>query len=66
MSQLSVAIKNSLKGKSKTVNFNAAVTALIGLSAAMGFPVPEAIVPVIYMGLNWIMRLITTKPLDEK
>ena len=60
------AIANAAKGKSKTVNYNALMTALIPVSAALGFPIPQEIVPAVFAIGNIIIRFFTSKHLGEK
>ena len=57
---------NALKGKSKTINFNALVIALVGISGAFGYEVPTELVTAITTIGNMILRFVTTKALDEK
>ena len=66
MSTLSTAVKNIAKCKSKTVNYNALVTGLIPMAAALGYPIPESIVPAIYAIGNVLIRFFTTKALSDK
>ena len=52
--------------KSKTIDFNIIVPAIYGFLKAMGIEIPEEVmVGVLAIG-NFILRLITTKPISEK
>lgn len=52
--------------KSKTINFNALVLALCGVSAAFGFEIPaEVSVGIVAIG-NFILRFMTKEPLSDK
>ena len=52
--------------KSKTIDFNVLVSALAGLAAALGFPVPAEVVAGILAVGNFILRLITKEPISAK
>lgn len=52
--------------KSKTIDFNVIVPALWGFFIAIGIDIPEPVmVGVLAIG-NFILRLITNKPISEK
>lgn len=57
---------NMLKGKSKTVNFNALIAAIFGICSATGHDVnPQVIIGVQTVG-NIVLRSITTTSMDDK
>lgn len=59
-------ILNILKLKSKTVNFAAAATAVVGLLKAFGVEMDPAVVAAIMTLLAVIMRMVTTMPVAAK
>jgi hypothetical protein len=52
--------------KSKTVDLNALLTAIVAACGACGLDIPQAVVAVVYMIMNIILRHYTTEPLKDK
>ena len=57
---------NILKLKSKTVNFAAVATAIVGLLKALGVEMDPAVVAAIMTLIALVMRMVTTGPMAEK
>lgn len=60
------AISNVLKGRSKTVNFNALFLALVAIAGALGFTPSADVVAAIQTVLNIVLRFVTDTPLADK
>jgi len=52
--------------KSKTINFNALMVALMGVAAAMGYEIPSEVSNAILILGNVALRFITKEPLSAK
>lgn len=52
--------------KSKTINFNALIPAIVVLTSALGYPIPPEAVAAIFSIGNIVLRMVTTKPISEK
>ncbi|MBC8508645.1 MAG: hypothetical protein H8D34_27620 [Chloroflexi bacterium] len=52
--------------KSKTINFNALVPAIVALLAAFGVAVPTALVTAILVIGNMVLRMITKEAITDK
>ena len=52
--------------KSKTINFNALVPAIVALLAAFGVVVPTALVTAILVIGNMVLRMITKEAITDK
>jgi hypothetical protein len=52
--------------RSKTVNFNALVPAIAALATAIGYPIPENVIIGILAIGNFVLRMVTDKPISEK
>ena len=57
---------NILKLKSKTVNFAAVATAIVGLLKALGVEMDPAVVAAIMTLLALVMRMITSESISDK
>jgi hypothetical protein len=56
----------ALTGKSKTVNINALMAAIVAISKSFGYEMSVETVTAFYTVLNIVLRFVTDKPLDEK
>jgi len=52
--------------KSKTINFNVLVPAVVGIASAFGFTVPAEVVAGILAVGNFVLRFFTKEPLSAK
>lgn len=52
--------------KSKTVDFNIIVASAVGMASVLGYEVPTEVVAGILGTGNFILRLVTKKPISEK
>ena len=60
------ALLNAFKLKSKTVNFNILGGALVTLLGQFGFEISPEVVSAGFVLGNFILRLITKQPLEDK
>lgn len=52
--------------KSKTIDFNAGYAAVIVLIGALGYVISPEVVAAGAMLMNWLLRVFTKVPLNEK
>jgi len=52
--------------KSKTIDFNIIVAAIVGVSESIGFAIPVEVVTGFFAIGNFVLRLLTKKPIAEK
>jgi len=52
--------------KSKTIDFNVIVPAIYGMLSAFGVVIPEDVIIGILAIGNFVLRLITSKPITDK
>ena len=60
------AIANALTLKSKTINFNVLGGAIVTILGQFGVAIPVEAVSAGFIILNFILRLITKEPLEDK
>lgn len=58
--------KLSQQAKSKTIQFNAIVAAVVGILRAYNVEIPAEVATGVLAIGNYILRLVTKQPLEEK